>query len=131
MAFNLKEMTHTELVEEMEKATLNQTGIPLTFQFELCSDGNLDLFTRERYKFTKEEIKKMVELKWFDADILDELDEMEDDFDPFDYHQDSLAQSHELFQFMLEKTFGEGSKIAGVEELDDCVLLNVAIPTKR
>jgi hypothetical protein len=128
MAFNLKKMTHDQLVEEMEKAVLTQTSVPLKFRFELCSDGNLDLYTGDR-QFTKEDIKKMVEAGWFDADILDEIEEMDADFCPFKYHEDTLAQSHELFQFILAKTFGEGAKIAGVEELDDCVLLNVAIPT--
>lgn len=129
MSFDLSKISHTELVQEMEKAALTQTGVPLSFIFELASDGNLDLFVKEP-SLTQEEISKLVDAGWFDTEVLMEFEELEGHFNPFEWHEDTLAQSHDLFQFMLEKTFGEGAKVAGVEELEDYVLLNVAIPNK-
>lgn len=76
--------------------------------------------------FTRPQVERLIDLGWFDFSVLDDVQE-EECLDPFSF-DDELGQSHILFQFILEKTFGKGSNVAGVEELEDVVLLNIAYP---
>lgn len=124
--YSLEEMTHLELVKRMEQSVLEQTGIPLKFDFELTSDGNKDLYLHH-YNFSLEDVSKLVSLGWFDADALEEARE-KDSFDPFEWDEDYLGHTHMLFMFILEKTFGDGAKIISTEVTDEYVLLKVGIP---
>lgn len=127
MAFYLKKMRHDELVGAMEQAAKTETGIAFSFSFEFSSDGHTDLYIVKPTSFTREETENLVHRGWFDPSILEDLAGHTglDLFSADDY----LSQSDRLFQFILEITFGARANVAGVEELEDCVLLNIAIPT--
>lgn len=124
--FYLKKFTHLELVKAMEQAVLDATGVAFSFRFELALDGNTDLYIEKPLGFTRQQVETLADRGWFDYSLLEEL-EGETNLDPF-LHEDELNQTHKFFQFILEKTFGKGANIAGVEVLDDVVVLNIAIP---
>lgn len=45
----------------MNLSILNQTGIDMDFEFELCSDGNLDLYVK--HIFSIEDLKKLISIQ--------------------------------------------------------------------
>ena len=97
------------------------------FLFELASDGNLDLYIEKPTDFTRDQVETLVDRGWLNTSVLTDL-EGDVGLDPFS-QDDYLNQSERFFQFVLEKTFGTASNVAGVEELDEYVILNIEIPT--
>lgn len=126
MQVYLRKFTHVDLITAMETAVFKETGILFSFSFELALDGNLDLYIEKPTDFSRPQVEKLVDLGWFDTSILDEV-EGDTGLDPF-WQDDTLGHSHNLFQFVLEKTVGEGANAVGAEDLGDVVLLTIAIP---
>lgn len=120
----LERMKHNELINKMNLSILNQTGIDMDFEFELCSDGNLDLYVK--HIFSIEDLEKLIKIKWFDESIL-EYYNFGYDTNPFEL-DDELSLPNNLFSFILEKTFKPGAFVSGVFELDEYIELNISIP---
>ena len=118
----IKCFNHYDLTKEMKEAILKETNIDINFEFELASDGNLDLFIN--HTFNKKEVEKLIKLDWFNESILEDYIDGES---PFDI-DDELYLSNNLFSFILQKTFGEGSSVVGVIDLDEYIELNISIP---
>ena len=120
----IKTFNHLELIKEMNSKIFNLTGIDMDFEFELSFDGNLDLYVN--HKFSISDVKRLIELEWLNSSILEDFIE-DDNCSPFDL-DDELCLSHNLFTFMLEKTFGYGSKVVGVYDLGEYIELNISVP---
>lgn len=124
----LRDFSHLELVQEMEAVAQREIGLPIKFLFELSSDGNLDIFRTDELQLTKDNVKRMYENNWL-ADFVEEADS--GSLDDFVWEEDDiLGQSHNLFYFLLEKTFGMKVTVAGVRETEDVVYLNIGIPVR-
>lgn len=120
----IKTFNHLELVKEMNSKIFDLTKIDMDFEFELSFDGNLDLYIKN--KFSISDVKKLIELEWLYPSVLEDFIE-DDNCSPFDL-DDELCLSHNLFTFILEKTFGCGSKVVGVCDLGEYIELNISVP---
>ena len=120
----IKTFNHLELIKEMNSKIFNLTKIDMNFEFELSFDGNLDLYVN--HKFSISDVKRLIELEWLNSSILEDFIE-DDNCCPFDL-DDELCLSHNLFTFMLKKTFGYESKVVGVCDLGKYIELNISVP---
>lgn len=75
----IKCFSHYDLIKEMQEAILKETNIDINFEFELASDGNLDLFIN--HTFNKKEVEKLVKLDWFNESILEDYIDGDSPFD--------------------------------------------------
>lgn len=120
----LERMNHYELIDKMNLSILNQTGINMDFELELCSDGNLDLYVK--HIFSIEDLKNLMKINWFDESILEYYNPGYHT-NPFEL-DDELSLPNNLFSFILEKTFKEGTFVSGVFDLNEYIELNISIP---
>ncbi|MBQ9000165.1 MAG: helix-turn-helix transcriptional regulator [Clostridium sp.] len=120
----IEEVSHVELIDKMNSTILEQTGINMNFQFELCSDGNTDLYAR--HIFSREDINKLIKLGWIDEDILEYYD-FNYNTNPFELDEE-LNLPNQLFEFILQKTYKEGTLISGIYDLEEYIKLNISIP---
>ena len=122
--YTIEEVSNIELVDKMNLTILDKTGINMDFQFELCSDGNIDLYIR--HIFSMEDINKLIKLGWINEDILEYYD-FNYNTNPFELDEE-LNLSNKLFDFILEKTYKEGTLISGIDDLEEYIKLNISIP---
>lgn len=126
-SYHLEWMDYEELVSKLDAKMQEWVGFSLGFRFELASDQNTDLYITKT-DFTKADLKKLVKIELIGEGILEDMDQPDflETLDISEYQEPPY--SHDLFQWMIEKTFGEGTHIAGINERYDNVLLNLATP---
>lgn len=123
--YTLEWMSYQRLLVKFEEKMKDLTGFSLEFRFELASDQNTDLYITKT-DFKKEELEKLVAIGLINEGVLEDMDQT---IDISDYQEPQY--SHDLFQWMLEKTFGENAHIAGIDEQYNDILLNIAKPVIR
>lgn len=108
--YKLISLNKREFEEKLKKETLTQTGISLNFNFKLSDDGELKLYIKE-HNFTREEVKKLIELEWLFEDVFDEwkpgLSPFQADYELFD--------ARFLFDFMIKKAFGKKAYVVAID----------------
>ena len=125
--YSILTMTHLELVDKINKYFISEAGVNMEFWFELCSDGNLDLYSN--HKFTDEEAKKLYDIGFIDDDMLEGfLDDYTQPSSSLFYDDDWLYLPNHLFIYTLETVYGDGAEVVGVTDLDDYVQLTISIP---
>lgn len=124
----LKEtVTHLELVDKINKYFISKVGINMEFWFELCSDGNLDLYSN--HKFTDKEAKKLYDIGFINDDMLERfLNDYAQPSSSLFYDDDWLYLPNHLFIYTLETVYGDGVEVVGIADLDDYILLTISMP---
>lgn len=121
--FKLETISTSKLEELMDRRLFEKTGVLFRFQMDVYSDGNLDLYSN-RDEFESQDIQKLVSLGWLN----DDADERYTCGDNIFEFSDTLCNPHDLFNFIIEETYGSGAKVVGVYEEDYYTNLTIGIP---
>ena len=115
--------SYEELLEDISNSFKSITGFNnAEISIDLCSDGNIDAYIN--YKFSKNDAIKLINIGWLGNDI---LENWEEDSNPFDL-DDCLSYSHNLFIYLLGKTYGDDAMVIGNYSMDDENIYNILIP---
>lgn len=66
-----------------------------------------------------------MDVEWLNIGVLDDYEEC--NYCPF-MLDDNLFSPEKLFIFLLEKTYGKGSWVVGVEGLEEGNVITIAVP---
>ena len=117
--------SYEELLEDIISLFKSITGFNnAEINIDLCNDGNIDAYIN--YKFSKNDVVKLIDIGWLGNDILEDWEEGSNPFDLDDY----LSYSHNLFAYLLGKTYGDNAMIIGNYSMDEDNIYNILIPKK-